>query len=116
LKPSKNTAPIPTANKLNNMYERCPLFGGRQSIESLPQFCVKQCIELWEAALRGQAGDVDDYNAPAEGCTHRNVVFSHEALQSLDNSADRLYTIVDKCEDCETELLETTYSFQCEQN
>lgn len=86
------------------------------AIESLPAFCMKNCVAKWEEALKTQAGDLDDYTASTEDCKHLPVVFSHEALQSTDSSSKRIYSIVDMCEDCLVELQENVYTFDCPYN
>ena len=100
------------------MSERCPLAGGGMAIESLPDFCRRNCASKWEDALRCQAGEYDDYNASTEDCQHARfeVVHSHEGLQAVDETAKRFYSLVDMCENCQTELYETVYTFECPHN
>lgn len=100
------------------MSERCPLSGGGIAIEDLPVFCRLHCEEKWSEAVRTGVGETDDYGASTEFCQHQRygVVHSHESLQATDSSSDRFYAVVDKCEECETELMETSYIFQCQAN
>ena len=91
------------------------------AIEPLPSICMRQCVEKWEEALKTQTPEIDDYEkmtvVDAE-CIHERyeVVHSHQALQAIDDSNTRLYSLVDKCDNCHTELVENVYTFQCPNN
>lgn len=100
------------------MTEQCPLSGGGRAIESLPRVCMMQCAKRWESALTAQGADTDDYEASSEGCNHEMhpVEFSHEALQAVDETSKRYFSIVDMCANCRTELQENSYTFDCPHN
>ncbi len=91
------------------MSERCPLSGGGHAIESLPSFCLKNCFDRWDRVYRDKPAIVDDFAEiePNDShCQHENlgVSNSHEGLATVGKSSTRVYSIVDKCDNCQTEL------------
>jgi len=102
--------------------EKCPLSGGAMAVESLPPFCRKNCAHLWEIAIKEQMSVIDSYPDgnvdESEACNHElyEVVHSHEGLQPVDDSQKRIYSLVDMCEGCTTELQDSSYTFECPNN
>src|SRR5688572_26041648 len=104
------------------MPERCPLsslgapgfaYGGE-----LPLVCNKTCESLWDAAVKTTEGDYESYVDAGivedVKCSHPNSEYSHDSLQAVSiGSAARIYTIVESCLSCDTELEETQYKFEC---
>lgn len=102
--------------------EKCPLsvgsapgffYGGE-----FPAICNNTCEKLWDEAIKTGNGDFESYTDAGiiEGsdCSHASTEYSHDALQAIAlGSAVRLYTTVDYCSSCETEISETAYSFTC---
>jgi hypothetical protein len=100
------------------MSEKCPLTAGELRIDAIPGYCLSHCEPLWDKAIRTQVGYADWYDASKDDCDHEqhDVEYSHEALQKPDQSAKRVYSIVDRCAGCEVELMETDYTFECPNN
>jgi hypothetical protein len=102
------------------MSERCPLISGELRVEGrddVPEFCQKNCGVLWDKAVRGKA-EHDWYGASTKDCNHEEheVEFSHYSLFKPDDTPARKYVIVDLCTGCRTELMETSYAYECPHN
>lgn len=106
--------------------EQCPLAGKIPAIaiEHIPDICMRQCFELWDAATTNMDvhGEYDVYPVYVDEwspCDHEGteIETSHEALQTLDSptSSLRIYTVVDLCmaDDCGDEVGEQAYEFHC---
>jgi butyrate kinase len=100
------------------MSERCPLRSGELVIGSIPEFCMTHCYEEWDRALKEQGGLFDYYDPSNDECNHDRyeVEHSHEGLNKPDESEVRNYSLVDMCGNCECELMETVYRFNCPHN
>lgn len=101
--------------------ERCPLAGGGMATGDIPDFCIEHCEKLWLKAIDDrQVDETYDIYGPGffddeAGCRHEDteLEYSHSGLQSLDDSARRIYAIVDQCESCKEEFGEQGYKFDC---
>lgn len=114
---------MPSKNTASNVAEHCPLSSGsapgfRYGGEFPPE-CLKTCEQLWDAAVSSGVGEFEVYPDhllidEGDNCEHPSTEYSHDALQALAiGSATRIYTIVDHCTTCETEVSETAYTFKC---
>ena len=100
------------------MKENCPLSGGKHAIgEKIPEFCRRHCEDRWGEAISKQilAGGYDHFGSDPEGCSGE-VENSHDALQSVDDSPTRIYSIIDRCAEHDVELGEQGYQFNCDNN
>lgn len=104
------------------MSERCPLSSGIAPGFSyggeFPAVCNRVCEKLWDLAVRNGGGDFESYADAGiiedVDCEHPSAEYSHDALQAVKvGLATRLYTTVDYCPSCETEVSETSFTFQC---
>jgi hypothetical protein len=104
------------------MSENCPLSSGAAPSfyygGEFPRICMRTCAELWDKAIKEAVGDFEAYADAGliedTDCTHTSSEYSHDTLQATAiGSATRLYTTVEYCPPCETEISETTYKFEC---
>lgn len=95
--------------------EKCPLVMVGSS-RTISMVCLRQCAEIWGDALDGNIthGPYDLYPDENEHIDC-DIQYSSEALQVRDGS-ERIYTIVDECEDHEVETGEQSYFFECPYN
>ncbi len=103
------------------MSEKCPLSEGSAPGHymggDIPAVCFRTCYGLWDAVIRSSGGEYEpypEYDIEESECAHHQVQHSHDGLQATKvASAFRLYTTVDACIACETEIGETIYEFNC---
>jgi len=101
------------------MAERCPLLDIPEGVSpiEIPEFCWEHCEALWDKAVRdnGTVSEYDVYQNILFGdseCRHENIGYSHSALMAI-GGKQREYVIVDLCNDCEEEVGEQGYIFDC---
>ena len=99
--------------------DRCPLLGRKLGTPvisgDIPDFCWERCGAEWDLAVNANrvAEDYDVYPAADNSeCRHTSIEFSHDALVAV-NKVFREYVVVDQCADCNTEIGEQAYKFEC---
>lgn len=101
------------------MSERCPLDGTNAFYrgESIPEICRKTCEALWDAAVRTQKPDHEeypDYILSQPECSHPSTEFGSDSLQSSKNMPGiRFYGTTERCLSCDDEIAEDSFRFEC---
>jgi hypothetical protein len=99
------------------MAEKCPVVRGLYVGSNIPAVCLETCEDLWDRACTETEGDHENYRIVGldkSDCPHPSTEVLQDTLQPLTpGSPIRLYTIVDICVVCDTEVGETTFTFSC---
>lgn len=104
------------------MSKSCPLTsGGAVGFYydgDIPEVCRERCEPLWDKAIDDGIAEHEEYPdtilSDDACCPHSSSEYGNASLQAISlGSATRFYTVTERCTDCNKEIAESSYRFDC---